>query len=95
MNKNFKLIKIACQDKLHQIYRSPLIENYNDVVSKLYDLESLCVFLSGAEPTIMSIIKDNDYAFVDSMKSFLLELNNNYEIKKLKCDKHGTKINKV
>ena len=37
----------------------------------------------------------DDYAFVDSMKSFLLELNNNYEIKKLKCDKHGTKINKV
>ena len=56
MNKNFKLIKIACQDKSHQIYRSPLIENYNDVVSELYDLESLCVFLSGAEPTIMSMM---------------------------------------
>ena len=37
INKNFDLIKIACHDKLHQIYRSPLIENYNDIVSKLYN----------------------------------------------------------
>ncbi len=55
MNKNFRLIKIACQDNLHQIYRFPLIENYNDIVSKLYDLESLCVFLSGAGREFFSI----------------------------------------
>lgn len=93
INKNFDLIKIACHDKLHQIYRSPLIENYNDIVSKLYNLESIGVFLSGSGPTIMSIVLNDNYTFSDSIKSFLLTLNNTWEIKILKCDKQGTKVN--
>ena len=93
INKNFDLIKIACHDKLHQIYRSPLIENYNDIVSKLYNLESIGVFLSGSGPTIMSIVLNDNYTFSGSIKSFLLTLNNTWEIKILKCDKQGTKVN--
>ncbi len=93
INKNFDLIKVACKDKIHQDYRGVLIENYYDIVSKSYDLNCIGVFLSGAGPTIMSIIKDDDINFIDEMNSFLESLDKRWIIKKLKCDTNGTVVN--
>lgn len=93
LNKNFDLLKVACQDKLHQDYRGTLIENYNDIVEKSEQLNSIGVFLSGAGPTIMSLIKENDDSFVDNMKNYLQKLKSDWEIKELCCDSNGTVLN--
>ncbi|HFL3590478.1 TPA: homoserine kinase [Clostridioides difficile] len=93
LNKNFDLLKVACQDKLHQDYRGTLIENYNDIVEKSEQLNSIGVFLSGAGPTIMSLIKENDDSFVDNMKNYLQKLKSDWEIKELCCDSNGAVLN--
>lgn len=93
LNKNFDLLKVACQDKLHQDYRGTLIENYNDIVKKSEQLNSIGVFLSGAGPTIMALIKENDDNFVDNMRDYLSNLKSNWEIKELCCDSKGAVLN--
>ncbi|MDB0439710.1 homoserine kinase [Clostridioides difficile] len=93
LNKNFDLLKVACQDKLHQDYRGTLIENYSDIVKKSEQLNSIGVFLSGAGPTIMALIQENDDNFVDNMRDYLSNLKSNWEIKELCCDSKGAVLN--
>lgn len=48
--------KLHClDDKLHQPYRKPLIKGYDDAETALHEAGALCVFLSGAGPTVMGI----------------------------------------
>lgn len=94
MNRNFDLIKIGCKDKLHQNYRGELIENYFDIINMANNLNCIGTFLSGAGPTIMSIINENDNRFLSDMESFLSSLNKQwYIINKLNCDTNGTIVN--
>lgn len=48
--------KLHClDDKLHQPYRKPLIKGYDDAETALHEAGALCVFLSGAGPTVLGI----------------------------------------
>ena len=48
--------KLHClDDKLHQPYRKPLIKGYDEAETALHEAGALCVFLSGAGPTVMGI----------------------------------------
>jgi homoserine kinase len=67
---NFDLIHTGCEDKLHQNYRSPLIENYEAITYMCKSLGSLGVFLSGAGPTIMVILKEEDNNFYESINMY-------------------------
>jgi homoserine kinase len=51
------------------------------------------VFLSGAGPTIMSIIKDEDLEFGSNINSYLKSLNCNWDVINLKCDNKGALLN--
>ena len=93
MNKNLDLLKIACKDKFHQDYRSPLIKDYDKVVNHANKLNSLGTFLSGAGPTIMSLTTDDDTKFIDEMESFLSTLDDKWIIKDLHCDLKGARVN--
>lgn len=93
MNNNLKLLKVACQDKFHQEYRSSLINNYDKIVTHLNKLNCLGTFLSGAGPTIMSLTSDDNKDFLSEMKSYLLTLDDNWQIKNLCCDSKGTVLN--
>lgn len=93
MNNKFELIKVACQDKIHQNYRGSLIKDYDAIISQANKLNSLGVFLSGAGPTIMSIIKNEDNQFPNNMNSYLSKLHSNWTIQNLECDYFGAVIN--
>ena len=67
---NFDMIHIGCEDKLHQNYRSTLIENYNEITYMCKSLGALGVFLSGAGPTIMVILKQEDNIFYKSINTY-------------------------
>lgn len=93
MNNNQSLLRVACQDKFHQNYRSPLIKNYDKVVSHADKLNCLGTFLSGAGPTIMSLVSDDNKEFLSEMNTFLSSLENQWEIKDLHCDSKGVIVN--
>ncbi|MEG0050863.1 MAG: homoserine kinase [Terrisporobacter sp.] len=93
MNNNLSFLKVACQDKFHQDFRSPLIKNYDKIVCHANKLNCLGTFLSGAGPTIMSLTCDDDELFISQMNGYLCTLENNWIIKDLHCDKQGVVVN--
>lgn len=86
---NNDLIKIACKDKLHQIYRCNLIENYNNIIQKSNLLNCLGSFLSGAGPTIMAIIKKENNCFCMDIGNYLEKLGAKWSVKELTQDTVG------
>ncbi len=92
MNNEFNNLKEALNDKLHQPYRGKLIPNFDEIIKKCYDLEGLGVFLSGAGPTIMAISHRENISFSTNIKSFLNELEINWEVKDLSIDYKGTVV---
>ena len=92
MNGNYKLLREATKDRLHQQYRSKLIEGFDEVYEKVLNIGAYGCFLSGAGPTIMAIIDENDLNFVDDIKKFIKEEKLNWNIKELAIDKVGAKI---
>lgn len=67
-------LRVAVQDRIHQPYRSGLIENYDNVFRMSYELGSLGTYVSGAGPTIISMIEaENAEAFGKNCISHLSE----------------------
>jgi homoserine kinase len=94
-NGNYKLIQKACEDSLHQPYRSKLIPGYESIFSKAKELGCLGVFLSGAGPTIMTMLEKNNRTFIPEMEKYLKTLNSNWIVKKLNVDNQGTIITRT
>lgn len=90
----FELLKYGCKDILHEKYRSPLIRNYNLIYNKILELNALCCFLSGAGPTIMAIVKDEDIDIIENIRMFLKDENLDWTIKELKIDNFGARLSK-
>lgn len=88
----FDLLKYCCKDALHEKYRSPLIKNYNLVYNKCMDLDALCCFLSGAGPTIMAIIKNDNKEFLEKLNTFIKDENIPWSIKELSIDNLGATV---
>ena len=67
-------LRVAVQDKLHQPYRSGLIQNYDQVFRLSYELGSLGTYVSGAGPTIIAMLDaDSTENFVQYATSHLEE----------------------
>lgn len=94
-NGSFELLKYAVKDTLHQPYRGRLIPNYFNIVSKSEALGCLGVYLSGAGPTIMTMIHEDDNSFIQEIKNYLKSLDNTWSIKELQIDLAGTIIEKT
>jgi homoserine kinase len=94
-NGSYDLIRHACEDALHQPYRSKLIPGYDEIMQKSKELDCLGIFLSGAGPTIMAIIKNTDQSFVSGIQSFLDTLKDKWIVKELHIDYEGTVISKA
>ena len=91
-NGNYALLKEATKDRIHERFRSKLIDNFDKVYNKSLELGALSCFLSGAGPTLMAIVDNEDISFVGNFTNFMEEQNINWDIKELKIDKHGAKI---
>lgn len=92
INKNYDLIKYALEDRMHQIYRKNLIEGYDDIVEKCYEYGALGAFLSGAGPTIMAILKEDDNKFVNKIEDYLKSINKSWKAIEMKIDKQGAVV---
>ncbi len=54
------LLDTACQDRLHQPYRTPLIPGLAEVSQAAMDAGALAAMISGAGPTILTMFKSHD-----------------------------------
>lgn len=92
----YENLKVAVDDKLHQPYRLELIKFGREVFKQAYDNSAYAVYISGAGPTIMSIVSRDNASFISKMRVFL---NNNnlrgWDIKKLSVDNIGTTIENI
>ncbi len=92
VNGEFDLFRIAAKDTLHQKYRGELIEGYEDIVAECKRLGSLAVFLSGAGPTIMTVIDENHEDFYLGIQGFMETQNKKWKVKKVDIDYNGAYI---
>ncbi|MEN8077976.1 homoserine kinase [Clostridioides difficile] len=91
-NGNYALLREATKDKIHERFRSRLIDKFDEVYNKVLELGAFSCFLSGAGPTLMAIVDKDDINFVNRLREFMSEQNINWDIKELTIDKHGAKI---
>lgn len=88
--KNFDRLRVCLQDRLHQPYRFSLINNSMDIFSKSKELGALGEFISGAGPTLISLVKDNDLEYKLGMGLYLDTLKDNWVIHNLSINSSGT-----
>ncbi|MBW9173954.1 homoserine kinase [Clostridium estertheticum] len=95
VNGDYEGVKLACKDKLHQPYRMGLIKNYSQISSFVKESEALGVFLSGAGPTIMVMLKKDDSTTEGKLKEFLKGLSGSWETLNLEIDEDGLNIENI
>lgn len=88
----YNLIKYACKDAFHQNYRAKLIPGFEEVYNKSYELGALGCYLSGAGPTIMAIINEEDERFSNKLREFLKIKGFEWDILELSIDDAGATI---
>lgn len=89
-NGNFHLLKLALQDNLHQPYRGKLIPKYDHIIHKSNGLGCLGIYLSGAGPTIMAIVDENNNSFSSDIKNYLNSIDLNWDVLELELNLSGT-----
>ena len=83
-------LKLGFKDRLHQPYRGPLIEGFDEIMTILENDERvLGAYLSGAGPTIMAVIDATDTKVVVRIKEELGDLLKDWQVEKLELDMRG------
>lgn len=88
-NGRFDLLKYALKDKLHQPYRGKLIKGYDKITKKCDEFGVLGTYLSGAGPTIMAVVEEDNMNFQEKIKQYLNLLDYNWDVKELKVNLSG------
>lgn len=89
-NGELENLRAAIDDKLHQPFRAPLIEGAEDIFAKSKELGALGEFISGAGPTLISLIKKGDKKFIDDMRSYLDTLEIDWDLRVMNICMDGT-----
>jgi homoserine kinase len=55
----YKLLRVAMQDRLHQPYRSHLIPGFEDVIEAAYSSGAYGACLSGSGPTVLAFVPED------------------------------------
>lgn len=87
-------LRVAVQDKIHQPYRACLIDHLDDVFRMSYELGSLGTYVSGAGPTIVSMVATDDAETFSKQAVSRMEQKEivGWRIETLTTDPQGAKI---
>lgn len=89
----FENLKTAVDDRLHQPYRMEQIPHCKDVFDIAYTHGAYGAYISGAGPTIMAIVDENNTYFAGKMKFSLDNAGlNGWQVHEFRIDNEGTKI---
>ena len=82
LTRDYKLLKEAVRDKLHQPYREKLIPGLSEAISVSYEEGALATFLSGAGPTVCSLTLENEDRIGEAIREVITKFSG-YEAKVL------------
>lgn len=86
-------LRTAVHDRLHQPYRMELIPNAREVFDIAYNHGAYGVYISGAGPTIMAIVDEENTYFAGKMKFSLDNAGlNGWQVKEFHIDNFGTQL---
>lgn len=89
----FENLRTAVDDRLHQPYRMELIPHCKDVFDIAYTHGAYAAYISGAGPTIMAIVDENNTYFAGKMKFSLDNTGlSGWQVHEFRIDNDGTKI---
>lgn len=89
----YENIREAVNDKLHQPFRLHLIEHAEEVMEKTYTLGAYGSYISGAGPTLMSIVSTENKGYEKEMRRYLNSIGlKRWKIYKLSIDNQGTRV---
>lgn len=88
----YENIRTAVGDKLHQNYRKRLIPHMDKLFRLCYDNGALGVYLSGAGPTIIAIIRADNKAFGCNISRVLKGKLGEWQLHILKPDNDGAVV---
>lgn len=71
LEKRYDLLKYALVDKVHEPYRKELVKDYDRLRKLALDEGALGVYLSGAGPTIMCLLDEDNLDFKNRIKAEL------------------------
>jgi homoserine kinase len=91
---NFENLRVAVQDTLHQPYRHHFIPGLDQAFRLSYELGSYGTYISGAGPSIISIIPDEE---ADDFNTYAVRRMaekgfDGWQMKVLKADPHGAGV---
>lgn len=89
-NNNLKNIKYLLEDKIHQPYRIDLIKDGKKLFKKMDSLNTYGKFISGAGPTLICLIKDED--ILDKLNEYTNSLDTKWKIYKSSINNQGIKL---
>ena len=86
----FENLRTATHDKLHQPYRMALIPHAREVFDIAYAHNAYAVYISGAGPTLMAIVDEENTYFSGKMRFSLDNAGlKGWQVHDLKIDNHG------
>lgn len=96
-SKDYRLLKEASKDKLHQPFRLDIIEGSKEIIEICEAAGALSTYISGAGSSIMSIVSSNITGF---MKEIELKIKNNpktesFKVVCLTADNTGAVIESI
>ncbi len=95
---DYELLGVATKDAMHQEYRLPLIPGGEEIFAMAKELGALAVYISGAGPAIMAVVRKSDEAFFASAKDWLTREKENgspagaFVLKHLLAANHGAVV---
>lgn len=92
MQGKLKNLKIAMQDRLHQDARFAMIPGGRELCDLLYQNGALGVYISGAGPTLIAVVRAGNKQFVKKLRGELTDKLSGFRICPLLCDMHGAKV---
>ncbi|MBQ8883190.1 MAG: homoserine kinase, partial [Oscillospiraceae bacterium] len=89
----FENLRTAVHDRLHQPYRMELIPNCREVFDIAYNHGAYGVYISGAGPTVMAIVDEENTYFGGKTKFSLDNAGlTGWQVKELYIDNIGTQL---
>lgn len=88
-NGDFSMLGVAVRDRMHQKYRFSKIRSGEYIIRSAKRFGAVCGYLSGAGPTIISIV-DKDFALFEEQMNNLIKTNlSGWQLKMLSADNDG------
>ncbi len=88
-----RLIRAGCKDRIHQEYRMQLIPQGSDVMKfAVEETDAVAVYISGAGPTIVAMVIDDDDAFGKQMRNFVSTLDLSWTVRKMHVQRQGAQL---